>query len=185
MNKVLKDSLVRKNRQMYKTALRAIEKVMGPGFVGNKQFTAMRSMILTAGNEIERSIKTEVDQYVIVLKDGETPVAVSTSEYIISMVPQIKFGIDQRLGKIVPFLKLVSQDEEEDLSLLREIFETGIVSRQNGYPCFEVRGTVDCMQAKPVMDEIMKRLQNPPDYVEWVESLHALYAGDDVGDKDE
>jgi len=178
MNKVLKDSLVRKNRQMYKTALRAIERVMGPEFTRSDKFSAIRSTILTAGNEVERSISTEVDQYAIVLKDGETPAAVSASEYIISMVPQIKFGLEVQAGGSVPFLRLISKDVKEDLSLLREIFGAGIVSRQNGYPLFEVRGTTDCMKVKPVMDEIMKRLKNPSDYVEWVESLYALYRGE-------
>jgi len=176
MNKILKDSLVRKNRQMYKSALRAIERVMGSGFVGGKQFTAIRSMILTAGNEIERSISTEVDQYAIALKDGAAPAAISTSEYIISMVPNIKFGLDQRKQGVVPFLKLVAKDENEDLSLLREIFEAGIVSRENGYPLFEVRGIADCMKVKPVMDEIMKRLQSPQDYTDWAGSLYNLYS---------
>lgn len=175
MNKVLKDSLVRKNRQMYKTALRAVERVLGNEFTKTPKFAAIRSMILTAGNEIERSILTEVDQYAIVLKDGEAPAAVSASEYIMSMVPKIKFGLENRSSGTVPFLRLISNNENEDLSLLREIFGAGLVSRHNGYPLFEVRGTVDCMKIKPVMDEIMKRLHNPRDYTEWVESLSVLY----------
>ena len=175
MNKVLKDSLIRKNRQMYKSALRAIERVMGNEFIRSKEFAAIRNMILTAGNEIERSISTELEQYATVLKDGESPKAVSASEYILSLVPDIKFGIEQTEDTRTPFLRLVAKDEREDLSLLREIFDVGIVSRQNGYPRFEVRGIQDCMTVKPVMDEIMKRFHHPADYIEWTQSLFALY----------
>lgn len=177
MNKVIKDSLVRKNRQMYKGALRAIEKVMGTQFQRGDQFAAMRSMILTIGNEIERSITAEVDQYAIVLKDGDAPAAVSTSEYIISMVPQIRFGLEQGCEGNVPFVRLISRDADEDLSLLREILGAGIVLRHHGYPTYEARGIADCMKIKPVLDEVMKRLQSPPDYLEWVKSLFTLYGG--------
>jgi hypothetical protein len=180
MNKVLEDSLLRKNKQVYKSALNAVERVMGRDFTSSREFRAIRNMILTVGNEVERSIKTELDQYAIVVKDGPEPAAISASEYILSLVPELKFGIDVREHGEVPFIKLKARQENDNFDLVREILGRGIIARANNYQVFEVRGVSDCLEVLPILTQIMARFGHSQEFGGWVQKVYSLYQ--DTGD---
>lgn len=178
MSKVLKDSLVRKNRHMFKTALNAVERVMGQDFRETEKFNAIRNLILNAGNEIERSIKSELDQYAIVLKDGSPPAATTAGEYIRQVLPNIEFSRVDSVRGNVPRMKIKLCDKDGDLSLLREILNCGIVScDRQGYPVFDAVGVADCLKLIPVMNEVLYNA--PPKYRQiynqWVQGVYSDY----------
>lgn len=186
MSKVLKDSLIRKNRHMYKTALNAIERVMGKDFRFTEQFNAVRNLILNTGNEIERSISSELDQYAIVLKDGATPAKISAGEYVLSLLPNIEFSRIENEDHSVPTMKMTlsrydsetHRHEEGNLSLLREILGCGIAAKDKKMnPVFEVVGVADCLKVIPVMTEVIRKA--PPKYRQaynqWVQGVYSDY----------
>jgi len=176
MSKILKESLIRKNRHMYTSALKAIERVMGDRFQEGEDFKKIRSMILTVGNEISRSIDTEIDQYAIVVKDGAAPRVTSASEFIKSLLPRVKFTSRQNTdGTRVPSMVIETKDDGLDLSLLREVLGCGMVVRKGSAKVFEVCGARDCSQIIPIFEQFMQKVPNPLSYRQWVNDVYEGY----------
>jgi len=176
MSKILRESLIRKNRHMYTSALKAVERVMGEEFQRSEKFRKIRSMILTVGNEIARSVETELDQYAIVVKDGAAPMVTSASEFIKSLLPQIKFESRQNMdGGFVPTMTIAVKDGDADLSLLIEVLGCGMVVKHGGKSVFEVCGVRDCSKIIPVLEQFMQRVPNPLSYRQWVQDVYDGY----------
>jgi hypothetical protein len=171
MNKILKDSLIRKNRHLYTNALRAVENIMPQEFQATEQFKKIRSVILTVGNEIGRSIETELDQYAIVMLDGDAPTQICASEYIKSLLPQVKFTTKVGTEGSLPIVTIVAREDADDLSLLREILECGAVSRVQGRSVCEVIGVRDCLRILPIFERFMNKLPNNNSYHKWVTAV--------------
>jgi len=176
MNKILKDSLIRKNKHVYTNALKAIENVMGEDFTNTNKFRKIRSIILTVGNEVSRSIDTELDQYACVMREGVAPVAICAGEYIKSLLPNIKFERKAFAGgEFQPTMTIVAKNADDDLSLLREILGCGIVFREKGLSVCQTCGVRDCMKVIPILNQFMFKLSSNGSYVKWVEDVQKSY----------